>query len=157
MQIRRATRADMPAILELIRELAEFEKLPPPDGAGYARLIQDLGRRFDAFVAIEGAQTVAYAIVYETYSSFAAKPALWLEDVYVTPAARRKGVGKALLAEVAREAKRRGCVRVAWAVLDWNVDAQKMYDALGAQRKPWLWYELGGDAFEAMASEGLRS
>lgn len=142
MEIRRATRADMPAILELIRELAEFEKLPPPDAAGYLRLVQDLGRRFDAFVAVEGGTTLAYAIVYETYSSFAAKPALWLEDVYVTPAARRRGVGKALLDEVQREAARRGCVRVAWAVLDWNTDAQKMYDALGATKKPWLWYEL---------------
>lgn len=142
MDVRRASRADMPAILDLIRELAEFEKLPPPDGAGYARLLQDLGRRFDAFVAVEDGRTVAYAIVYETYSSFAAKPVLWLEDVYVTPTHRRRGVGKALLAEVQREAASRGCVRVAWAVLDWNVEAQRMYDALGATKKPWLWYEL---------------
>lgn len=142
VEVRRATRADMPNVLELLRELASFEKLAPPDGAGYARLIQDLGRRFDAFVAVEDGQTLAYAIVYETYSSFAAKPALWLEDVYVTPSARRKGVGKAMLEEVRREAARRGCVRVAWAVLDWNVEAQKMYDALGATRKPWLWYEI---------------
>lgn len=142
MVVRRASRADMPAILDLIRELAEFEKLPPPDGAGYARLLQDLGRRFDAFVAVEDGRAVAYAIVYETYSSFAAKPVLWLEDVYVTPSHRRRGVGKALLAEVQREAARRGCVRVAWAVLDWNVEAQRMYDALGATKKPWLWYEL---------------
>lgn len=141
-EIRRATRADMPAILELLRELATFEDLAPPDGAGYARLMQDLGRRFDAFVAVDEGKTVAYAIVYETYSSFAAKPALWLEDVYVTPSARRKGVGRAILEEVKREAKRRGCVRVAWAVLDWNTDAQKMYEALGASRKPWLWYEV---------------
>lgn len=141
-EIRRATRADMPAILELIRELAEFEDLPPPDGAGYARLIQDLGRRFDAFIAQDEGKSVAYAIVYETYSSFAAKPVLWLEDVYVTPSARRHGIGKALLAAVQVEAKRGGCARVAWAVLDWNVEAQKMYDALGATKKPWLWYEL---------------
>lgn len=142
LDVRRATRADMPAILDLLRELAEFEKLPPPDGAGYARLLQDLGRRFDAFIASDEGKAVAYAIVYETYSSFAAKPVLWLEDVYVTPSHRRRGVGKALLAEAQQEAARRGCVRVAWAVLDWNVDAQKMYDALGATKKPWLWYEL---------------
>lgn len=142
VEVRRATRADMPAILDLIRELAKFEKLPPPDGAGYARLIQDLGRRFDAFVAVEEGKTVAYAIIYETYSSFAAKPVLWLEDVYVTPSARRRGVGRSLLEEAQREAERRGCARVAWAVLDWNIEAQKMYDALGATKKPWLWYEL---------------
>lgn len=142
MEIRRATRADMPSLLELLRELATFEKLPPPDGAGYARLMQDLGRRFDAFLAVDDGKALAYAIVYETYSSFAAKPVLWLEDVYVTPSARRQGLGKAMLAAVQEEAAKRGCVRVAWAVLDWNIEAQKMYDALGATKKPWLWYEL---------------
>lgn len=166
-QIRRATRADMPDILELVRELATFEKLTPPDGAAYARLLRDLGTRFDAFVAIERparettepagsvgkeeGKTVAYAIVYETYSSFAAKPVMWLEDVYVTPAMRRKGLGHQLLAEVAREAQRRGCARVAWAVLDWNTEAMKMYDSLGATKKPWIWYELGGDAMAKIA------
>lgn len=149
--IRRATRADMPDILELVRELATFEKLTPPDGAAYARLLRDLGTRFDAFVAQDEGKTVAYAIVYETYSSFAAKPVLWLEDVYVTPSFRRKGIGHLLLAEVAREAMRRGCARVAWAVLDWNTDAMKMYDALGATKKPWVWYELGGDAMTKIA------
>lgn len=141
-EIRRATRADMPAILELLRELAQFEKLAPPDGAGYARLVQDLGRRFDAFIALHEGRTVAYAMVYERYSSFAAKPTLWLEDMYVTPNARRKGVGHALLDEVKREAARRGCPRVEWAVLDWNVGAQKMYETLGAKKQPWVWYEL---------------
>ena len=141
----------MPDILELIRELATFEKLTPPDGAAYARLLRDMGTRFDGFVAIEDGKTIAYAIVYETYSSFAAKPVMWLEDVYVTPSMRRKGIGHLLLAEVAREAQRRGCARVAWAVLDWNVDAMKMYDALGATKKPWIWYELAGDAMAKMA------
>ena len=149
--VRRAARADMPDILELVRELATFEKLTPPDGAAYARLLRDLGTRFDAFVAVEEGKTIGYAIVYETYSTFAAKPVLWLEDVYVTPSMRRKGVGHELLAEVAREAQRRGCARVAWAVLDWNVDAMKMYDALGATKKPWVWYELGGDAMAKIA------
>lgn len=149
--VRRATRADMPDILELIRELATFEKLTPPDGAAYARLLRDLGTRFDAFVALDDGKTVGYAIVYETYSSFAAKPVMWLEDVYVTPSMRRKGIGHLLLEEVTREAQRRGCARVAWAVLDWNVDAMKMYDALGASKKPWVWYELAGDAMAKMA------
>ncbi|HET6405873.1 MAG TPA: GNAT family N-acetyltransferase [Candidatus Thermoplasmatota archaeon] len=149
--VRRATRADMPDILELVRELATFEKLTPPDGAAYARLLRDLGTRFDAWVALEEGRAVGYAIAYETYSSFQAKPVLWLEDVYVTPNMRRKGVGHLLLAEVAKEAQQRGCARVAWAVLDWNTDAMRMYDALGASKKPWVWYELAGDAMAKVA------
>lgn len=152
-EVRRATRADMPAILDLLRELAVFEKLAPPDGAGYARLVRDLGQRFDAFVAFEEGKAVGYAMIYERYSSFAAQPTLWLEDMYVTPGARKRGLGKALMREVAREAQRRGCARAEWAVLDWNTEAMKVYEAMGATKKPWVWYELDADGIKRLAGE----
>jgi GNAT superfamily N-acetyltransferase len=144
MHVRAALPADLPRMAELMRELAAFEKLPGPDEAAQHRLAQDLGRRFDGFVAIDerAGAIVGYAIHYETYSNFAARPVLWLEDIYVTPDARRGGVATALFREVEREAKRRGCAKVAWAVLGWNVDAQRFYEKLGATRKDWLWYEL---------------
>lgn len=153
MEVRRATRADMPAVLDLLRELAVFEKLTPPDGAGYARLMRDLGVRFDAFIALEGGVALGYAMVYERYSSFAARPTLWLEDLYVTPEARKKGVGKALMREVAREAKRRQCARAEWAVLDWNTGAMKLYEDLGAKKKPWVWFEMDPEGIERLAKD----
>ncbi|HUR68249.1 MAG TPA: GNAT family N-acetyltransferase [Candidatus Thermoplasmatota archaeon] len=151
VEIHRASRADMPAILDLLRELATFEKLPPPDGAAYARLVRDLGQRFDVFVAMDGPKAVAYAMFYETYSSFAAKPRLWLEDMYVTPSHRKHGIGKALMQEVAKEALKRGCAKATWVVLDWNTEAMKMYDRLGGQKQNWLWYEMDADAVKKLA------
>jgi GNAT superfamily N-acetyltransferase len=151
LEVRRATRADMPAILDLLRELAEFEKLAPPDGAAYARLVRDLGTRFDVFVGMDGARAVAYAMFYETYSSFAGKPRLWLEDMYVTPTYRKHGVGRSLMREVAKEAIRRGCSKATWVVLDWNTEAQKMYDRLGGAKQPWLWYEMDEAAVRKLA------
>lgn len=150
-EIRRATRADMPAVLDLLRELATFEKLAPPDGAAYARLVRDLGQRFEIFVAMEGDRAVAYAMFYETYSSFAAKPRLWLEDMYVTPSHRKAGIGKALMQEVAKEALKRGCSKATWVVLDWNKEAQVMYDRLGGQKQNWLWYEMDEAAVRRLA------
>lgn len=137
-----ATRADVPDIVRLMRELAQFEKLPGPDGHAEARLANDLGRRFDAWVAQVGNDIVAYALAYETYSTFAAKPVLWLEDLYVTPRVRRSGIARDLMTEVGREASRRDCARVTWAVLDWNAEAIRFYEKLGATRKPWVWYEM---------------
>lgn len=153
LEVHRATRADMPAILELLRELATFEKLTPPDGAGYARLMRDLGTRFDAFVAMDDGKAIGYAMIYETYSSFAARPRLWLEDMYVTPSHRQRGVGKALMREVAREAKRRQCARAEWAVLDWNTGAMKLYEDLGAKKKPWVWFEMDPEGIERLAKD----
>jgi GNAT superfamily N-acetyltransferase len=142
VSVRRATRADVPAIVRLVRELAAFEKLPGPDDAAAARLADDFGSRYDAWVAEVGGEIVAYAIAFETYGSFHARPLLWLEDVYVTPKARRAGLSRELLEALAEHGRRRGCERMAWAVLDWNVEAKAFYAKIGARRKPWEWHEL---------------
>lgn len=160
MPIRRARPDDGPAFLALVHELASYEKLAGPTPEAEARLLRDAfgeRRRFDLFVAEEDGRIVAYAAAFETYSTFLARPVLYLEDLYVTPAARRTGVATALLRELAREAVRRGCARMSWVVLDWNVDAQKFYERLGAARSQgWLPYAVQGAALEALAGQGGR-
>ena len=152
MRVRSANPADMPRVVALMRELAEFERMQGPDDAAAERLAADLGRRFDALVAEdEAGAVVAYALAFETYSTFLGRPLLYLEDLYVTPAARRSGVATVLMREVAREARRRGCARVTWAVLDWNAGARGFYARLGAKESPWVTCVLEGEALAALA------
>ena len=137
MNIRRASRQDGQAVVQLIRCLAEFEKLPPPDAAAEQRLIRDafdaVPPRLELWVAEEEDRVLAYAACFETYSTFRARPTLFLEDLFVHPGARRRGVARRLLARLRDEAVGRGCGRFEWMVLDWNQDAKSLYQAIGAQ------------------------
>ena len=141
-------------MLELDRELARFEKLPPPDEEEAARLaswIFDTGRA-DAFVAEVDGRIEGVAIFYEGINSFRARPFLFLEDLVVTQTARGRGVGEALMAAVAREAVARNASRLEWAVLDWNEGALRFYRRLGGRpRTEWLRYSLDGEALERLA------
>lgn len=134
--IRRAVPADGPAFVALVRALASFERLPLPDDAAAARLVADAfgdPPRYELWVAeIEGA-VVGYAATFMTYSTFLARPSLFLEDLFVHPDARRRGVASALLTRLRAEAVARGCGRFEWMVLDWNRDAQALYARLGAE------------------------
>lgn len=154
MRVRPATPADLPRVVALMRELAEFEKLEGPDDAAAARLGEDaFGRgRIGVLVGERDGEVVAYAVVLETYSTFLARPLLYLEDLYVTPAARRSGVATAMMGAVAREAQLRGCARVAWAVLDWNEAARRFYAALGARETTWVTCQLEGEALARVAA-----
>ncbi|MFA5861896.1 MAG: GNAT family N-acetyltransferase [Candidatus Thermoplasmatota archaeon] len=154
LTVRRATRADMPRLVVLLQELAAFEKLAGPTPDAEARLAADLGKRYDALLAEDAGIAVGYAIVFETYSTFLAKSVLYLEDLFVTQKARRRGVARLLMHEVAREATARGCPRVSWVVLDWNTDAQEFYRKLGAKRSAWDSFSLDGDALSAVARLG---
>jgi GNAT superfamily N-acetyltransferase len=155
-EIRKATRADASALLKLIVALAQFEKLTPPDGEAQARLVEDAfgsRPRFEAWLVFSSglADPVGYAILFETYSSFLARPTLYLEDLFVLPEHRGHGIGSALLDHCIRLAHQRGCGRMEWTVLDWNVRAQKVYEALGAQRlSEWFLYRLGQDQIEKL-------
>lgn len=155
----RATPADAPALLKLIRALAEFEKLSPPDAEAEARLIEDgFGPRprFEAWLAwVEGtAEPVGYAVLFETYSTFLARPTLYLEDIFVLPEFRGGGLGKAFLRHCIRLAYERGCGRVEWTCLDWNTTAQCFYERLGARRmKEWFLYRLTREGMEALLAE----
>jgi GNAT superfamily N-acetyltransferase len=147
--LRRATREDAAPLLRLICALAEFEKLDPPDESAQQRLIEDsFGERpriepWLAFVA-GCAEPVGYAIVLETYSSFLAQPTLYLEDVFVLPEFRGRGIGGAFLRHFVTLAHERGCGRMEWTCLDWNTRAQTFYEGkLGAQRmSEWFLYRM---------------
>ena len=152
ISIRRAELADGPALLGLIVALAEFEKLPPPDAEAQKRLLRDgFGERprFECWLGFwEGSSgPVAYALLFETYSSFLAQPTLYLEDIFVLPAFRGQGIGSALLRHCIQLAHDRGCGRMEWTCLDWNTKAQAAYRQLGArQMNEWFLYRLTRDA-----------
>ncbi len=142
--VRRAGRDDVAIVLGLIEELAHFEELAPPDETARMRFTRDGwptdGRapRFEAWLALidtGNGETVpaAYAITFETYSSFLAKPTLYLEDIFVRESFRRLSVGSAMMERLLAEAKARGCGRMDWVVLDWNTNAQRFYQRLGAK------------------------
>ena len=156
LSIRAATPDDGDALVSLIRGLAHYEKLDPPDGAAAARLIAELAEhpgRFDCLLAEIDATAVGYALFFETYSTFRGQPKLYLEDIFVNPAHRSTGAGFALFTAVAREAVRRDCVALEWAVLDWNHLALDFYDKLGGRhQREWLPYRLEGDALDRLAT-----
>jgi GNAT superfamily N-acetyltransferase len=138
MEIRPARPADGPRIVELIRLLARFENLPEPGDEDARRLLSHAfdERRLEFWVAEEGGLVVAYAACFTTYSTFRARPTLFLEDLFVDPAARRRGAATELLARLRQVAGERGCGRFEWMVLDWNRDAQALYAGIGAELLP---------------------
>ena len=139
MLLRPAVPADGPAFVALVRALAEFEKLPGPDDEAVARLVRDFTStppRFELTVCELEGELVAYAATFMTYSTFRARPSLFLEDLFVHPKARRRGIAKAMLARLREQAESRGCGRFEWFVLDWNEDAQKLYTEVGAKQIP---------------------
>ena len=141
--VRRATAADVEAILQLVDALADYESLPRPSAEAKKRLAADLDKRFDAWIAEVDGKSAGYAFVFETYSSFLALPTLYLEDLFVLPEYRSRKVGFALFSEVLEEAKRRGCGRMEWTVLDWNELAIQFYKRAGAAHmKEWNLYRI---------------
>jgi len=143
--IRAGRSADAEGFVRLVLALAEFEKLAPPSPAGRRRLVEDVFRkkRIRLFVAADGKKLVGYALYFFTYSSFLAKPSLYLEDLFVLKEYRRRGVGFDLFQRCVQEAISRGCGRMEWAVLTWNEKAIRFYERLGAKRlSDWYVYRL---------------
>jgi GNAT superfamily N-acetyltransferase len=129
----------------MVLALAQFERLKPPSAAGRKRLIDDLfgKRRIRLFVAARGKKLVGYALYFYSYSSFVAKPTLYLEDLYVLEDYRKRGVGFALFRRCVDEAISMGCGRMEWAVLTWNEKALEFYEKLGARKlSEWYVYRL---------------
>ena len=157
--LRSATDADVPVILELIQGLAEYERLSDACVATEDRLRATLfGAAPKAEVILAEASdgaVVGFALFCGNYSTFLAQPGIWLEDLFVRPAYRGAGIGKALLAHLARLAVERDCGRVEWAVLDWNTPSIGFYESLGARSlSEWSTFRLTGDSLAALARSG---
>lgn len=154
--IRPATLADVPSIARLIRGLAEYERLSHVVTLDEDRLREHLfGPRpyAEVLLAEDGGAVVGFALFFHNYSTFRAKPGIYLEDLFVDPAHRGKGHGKALLISLARLALARDCARVEWSVLNWNEPSIRFYQALGAEPlDEWTAYRLTGEALEKLAS-----
>lgn len=136
IRISKATREHLPRVVELMKGLADFEKLLDEFRVTEALLERYLFIRepvAELLVGCLGEEIRGYALFFHNFSSFQGRPGMYLEDVYVEPSARGKGLGKALLVEVIRIARARGCRRSEWIVLDWNQRAKHFYESLGAE------------------------
>jgi GNAT superfamily N-acetyltransferase len=153
--LRAAEPRDVPAIVGLIRELAEFERLThllqvtPESLQPHLFGVQPV---VEAMVAEVNAQVVAFALYFTNFSTFLAKPGLYLEDLYVQPAHRGSGIGRALLERLGALAVERGYGRFEWSVLDWNENAIRFYEQMGAVVMPdWRICRVTGDSLQAFA------
>jgi GNAT superfamily N-acetyltransferase len=155
--LRAAERRDIDAIVALIRALAEFEKLTHLLEVTADKLALHLfGAKpvVEAVVAERGTRVVAFALFFTNFSTFLAKPGLYLEDLFVDPEQRGRGIGEALLAHLAGLAAERGCGRFEWSVLDWNVDAIRFYERMGATVMPdWRICRIAGDTLAAYGAK----
>ena len=156
VRIEAARPEDVALLLELIRALAEYERMSDQVVATEARLLETLfGDRpvAEAVIAWLGAQPVGFALWFYNYSTFLGRSGLYLEDLFVKPEHRGGGVGRALLRHLAQVALAKGCGRMEWSVLDWNEPAIRFYRSLGAQAMDeWTVYRLTGDAITRLAN-----
>ncbi|MGC2324324.1 MAG: GNAT family N-acetyltransferase [Terriglobales bacterium] len=157
LKIRPATPADVPLILDFIRELAEYEREPQAAVATQADLLRDgFGPepKFRVDIAEWSGEPAGFALYFWNYSTWQGKPGLYLEDLFVRPHFRGKGIGKALLVHLARVAVKNNCGRLVWQVLDWNTPSIEFYKSLGAETmKEWLTMRVTGEALTRLATE----
>jgi GNAT superfamily N-acetyltransferase len=155
LRIERATERDVPLILKLIKDLAEYEKLTHAVVATEAMLRESLFERraAEAIIGYAGDEPVGFALFFQTFSTFLGVPGMYLEDLFVEPKWRRRGFGRALLAHLANIAVERGYGRVEWSVLDWNEPSIGFYKALGARpMDEWTVFRLTGDSLARLAA-----
>lgn len=156
-QIRMASVEDVPIILQLIRDLATYERAPNEVSATQEQLVDVLfGERpaAEVLLAFEGKLPVAFAVYFYNFSTWLGRPGLYLEDLFVKPEKRGKGYGRALLVELAKIARDRGCGRMEWAVLNWNEPAIKFYRTLGAEpMNEWTVFRLTRDEIAKLAGK----
>ena len=153
--IRPATPADVPTIAQLIRALAEYEKLAHAVTLTESDLRSHLfGERpyAEVLLAEDAGGVVGFALFFHNYSTFRCKPGIYLEDLFVIPEARGKGYGKGLLRALAKLAVERDCARVEWSVLNWNTPSIEFYKSLGAKpMDEWTVYRLTDEALVKLA------
>jgi GNAT superfamily N-acetyltransferase len=155
LHLRPATRADVPLILALIRELATYERDPDAVVATEEALLRDgFGERplFQVTIAEWSGEPVGFAFWFLAYSTWRGQPTLYLEDLFVRPEARGRGIGKEMMRHLAGTALDLGCGRFVWQVLDWNTPSIEFYESLGGQVvREWLTCRVDGDALQALA------
>jgi GNAT superfamily N-acetyltransferase len=155
--IRAAARADVRILLDLIRGLAEYEKLSHLVAADEPLLERELfatGSNVEAILGFAGGIPVGFAVYFHNFSTFLGRKGLYLEDLFVLPAHRGRGYGRALLRHVARIAHERDCGRFEWMALDWNEPAIRFYKALGAVEMPeWRLFRVTGEALARLGGE----
>ncbi len=157
ISIQLATVDDVDDILRLIQGLADYEKLSHEVVATREKIIETLfGEKpfAECLLAKMDGQTVGFALFFHSFSTFLGQPGIYLEDLFVQPVFRGKGIGRKLLQSVAQIAVQRKCGRLEWAVLDWNQPAINFYDSLGATAmKQWFTYRLTGEALQKVGSQ----
>ena len=157
LNIRPATSADAPVIASLVRELADYEKLldeAKATAADFLREIESPNPVIHVLIAEWNGSPCGFALYFFNFSTFVGCPGLYLEDLFVRPAQRKHGIGRALLRALARIASQRGCGRMEWAVLDWNEPALRFYKSLDArQMNEWIIHRLTPVEIAKLAAE----
>ena len=155
LEIRTTTEADIPVILDLIRQLAEYEREPEAvvaTEAGLRDVLFGAHRSAETLLALENDKPVGFAVYFYNFSTWLGRPGLYLEDLFVLPSVRGKGYGRALLERLALIAHERGCGRMEWAVLDWNEPAIQFYKKLGAEpMNEWTVFRLTREGIAKLA------
>ena len=156
LRIRPAGEEDVPAVLALIRALAEYEHAVPGAVAITEALLAEAmfgsPRAVEVLLASVGEEVAGFAMFFHNFSSWRGRRGIFLEDLFVRPEMRRRGVGRALLGDLARIALARNCARIEWLVLDWNQPAIDFYRSLGAAPlEEWTTFRIGGTALQALA------
>lgn len=157
LAIRPATRADADTIASLVRELADYEKLlheARATPADFARELDAPNPVIHVLIAEWNGEPAGFALYFYNFSTFVGRTGIYLEDLFVRPAHRKHGIGRALLRALARIARDRGCGRMEWAVLDWNEPALRFYRSLDARpMKEWIVHRLTPPEIERLAAE----
>jgi GNAT superfamily N-acetyltransferase len=156
LRIVSASEGDVAVILSFIRKLAEYEKLSTQVAATEELLRETLfgARRVaEVLIAYLGDEPAGFALYFHNFSTFLGRPGIYLEDLFVEPVHRGKGIGKALLVEIAKIAKDRNCGRLEWSVLDWNQPAIEFYRRLGAiPMDDWTMFRVTGESLDNLAA-----
>jgi GNAT superfamily N-acetyltransferase len=156
-EIRSASEADVPVILQLIRDLATYERAPEAvvaTEAGLREVLFGAKPSAEVLLALEKAEPVGFAVYFYNFSTWLGRPGLYLEDLFVRPEKRGNGYGRALLIRLAQIAKERGCGRMEWAVLDWNEPAIEFYRKLGATpMHEWTVFRLTEEKIAKLAND----
>jgi GNAT superfamily N-acetyltransferase len=159
LKLRPAVREDVALVMQLIRELADYEREPPTSVVTTeGDLLRDgfgEGPRFQVVIAEWEEEPAGFAFYFFNYSTWQGRPGLYLEDLFVRPAHRGKGIGRALLVHLAGVAVAKGCTRLVWQVLDWNQEAIRFYESLGARPfEEWRTMRLEGETLRHLAEQG---